>query len=92
MAQYIDKDALLAEIDRISKSAEEVNDSSYVFLCNHLKSFLNTLEVKEVDLELTWEDISKIREILCGTVGYPLMSDKEVCTEVLKRFRAQKGE
>lgn len=41
----------------------------------------------EKDLELTLEDISKIREILCGMVGYPLMTDKEVCAEVLKRFK-----
>ena len=39
------------------------------------------------DLELTLEDISIIREILCGMVGYPLMTDKEVCAEVLKRFK-----
>ena len=44
----------------------------------------------EKDNELTWEDISIIREILCGIVNYPLMTDKEVCTEVLNRFKKQR--
>ncbi len=42
------------------------------------------------DLELTWEDISIIKEILCGIIGYPLMTDKEICKEVLKRFNEER--
>ena len=46
MEQYISKSALVAEIERISDNAEEVHNSSYVLLCNHLKSFIDALEVK----------------------------------------------
>ena len=47
MAQYIDKAAVVAEIERISDNAKEVNNTSHVLLCNHLKDFLDTLEVKD---------------------------------------------
>lgn len=144
MIQYIPKDALLAEIERLKGSLspnfyEYDYDAAKVELLEKIEKFLNTFKVKEVDLdkeidniwnprfnlgwdeksllsinhegfttiakhfieiginlqkdnELTWEDISKIREIFCGMVGYPLISDKEVCTEVLERYKAQKRE
>lgn len=69
MIQLIEKDAMLAEIERILKSAKEVNDSSYVFLCNHLKSFINTLEVKEVDLE-------KESELIANGIMISVQSNK----------------
>lgn len=47
--KLIDKDTLIAEIERLIDRAKEVNNSSYVLLCNHLKSFIDTLEVKEVN-------------------------------------------
>jgi hypothetical protein len=50
MAQYIDKDALVAEIERRLKEYRTYPDyqidSNYMELCDIL-SFLNTLEVKE---------------------------------------------
>ena len=54
MVQYIDKSALVAEIERIKK--EECPTDSYEGRCKLLwferfLSFINTLEVKEVDLE-----------------------------------------
>ena len=52
MAQYIDKDALAAEIDRrIQFFTEESGNSNsdIVIALFGLKSFLDTLEVKEVD-------------------------------------------
>jgi len=55
MKQYIDKSALVAEIERIKHETnyepftDEVFGKRYV--CGSLLSFLDTLEVKEVDLE-----------------------------------------
>lgn len=53
MAQYIDKSAIIAEIERIKK--EECPTDTYEGRCKLLwfeqfLSFINTLEVKEVDL------------------------------------------
>ena len=58
MAQYIDKDALVAEIERRKQVAfgwmeTAPNDAieAEFELCDDILSFINTLEVKEVDLE-----------------------------------------
>ena len=67
MPQYIDKSALVAEINRLIKKNELYLDESasdevrfqktgaYSVLCD-LRHFLNTLEVKEVDLEKEYEE------------------------------------
>ena len=56
MAQYIDKDALVAEIERIKKSIstdrflsefESGCNQGKEDICDDLLSFLDTLEVKE---------------------------------------------
>jgi hypothetical protein len=53
MAQYIDKSALVAEIEkRRSKNARNKLNLAASFEDNYLLSFLDTLEVKEVDLML----------------------------------------
>jgi len=55
MAKYIDKDAVVAEIERIKHETnyepftDEVFGKRYV--CGSLLSFLDTIEVKEVDLD-----------------------------------------
>lgn len=60
MAQYIDKNALVAEIER--RQTEEVSycengsfaswaDENHYFTLEVIKSFIDTLEVKEVDLD-----------------------------------------
>lgn len=65
MAQLIDKDALVAEIEslisngqvKLQESQESNDDESYVAWSEHIAtcikvlSFLDTLKVKEVDLE-----------------------------------------
>ena len=55
MKQYIDKSALLAKIERIENELNyEIFTDEFLgkrWFCKHIKSFLNTLEVKEVDLE-----------------------------------------
>ncbi len=55
MARYIDKDALVVEIERRWKydqgfSTEE-ETKAYQCCCDDILSFINTLEVKEVNLE-----------------------------------------
>ena len=54
MAEYIDKDALVVEIENIRKHYIERDDfdNGWNFALNKVLSFLDTLEVKDVDLEL----------------------------------------
>ena len=63
MAQYIPKKPLVAEIDKLKKSHD---NWSYMGKCFHqdyetLLSFLDTLEVKEVDLDY---DLNYIKDEL----------------------------
>ena len=52
MAQYIDKSALVAKIEkRREKNSRNKLNLVAAFEDNYLLSFLDTLEVKEVDLE-----------------------------------------
>jgi hypothetical protein len=60
MTQYIPKDAVVAEIERIDKSIgcdrflseyEKGCNQGKEEVCDTLLSFINTLEIKEVDLE-----------------------------------------
>ena len=56
MEQYIDKSALAAEIERRrSKNARNKLNLAAAFEDDYLLSFLNTLEVKEVDFETEWK-------------------------------------
>lgn len=87
MEQYIDKSALVAEIERLIsngqtklKESEECKDyESYVALaeriatCINVLSFLDTLEVKEVDLtdmKTDWYPSKKQIESLGALVRY----------------------
>lgn len=77
MAEYIDKDALVAEIDERIKTWKEYYDEMHDAECHELasgaylrmcelkdfKKFLDTLEVKEVDLENSVK----------GRIDYPLI-------------------
>ena len=55
MVQYIDKAAVVAEIERIEYETNYEPFTDEVFgkrkVCKDIKDFLNTLEVKDVDLE-----------------------------------------
>ena len=52
MAQYIDKSALVAEIERLYKAHSGKHGCDEVGLnLEYLKDFLDTLEVKDVDLD-----------------------------------------
>lgn len=54
MTNYIEKNILVAEINRLIKSPmlyKSENVETRISVLEHLLSFLDTLEVKEVDLE-----------------------------------------
>ena len=102
MTQYIDKSAVVAEIDRLQETTMDENRnflSSYhegVFDgLSMLESFLDTLEVKELDLDKLGEiarhliavkehiedmRLDKEEWLILEKIGYP------------ERFKAQKGE
>jgi hypothetical protein len=154
MEQYILKSALVAEIERRRDAAlmrqqnlESIGQESVIneMVANELNkiiSHLNTLEVKEVDLEklindyftgwyfdneldilakpnnysatvddvkeiakhffelglfsqLTWKDIKRISEIgedFMNSEDSDNLNDEEYYTEILNKFKAQKGE
>lgn len=116
MTQYIDKAAVVAEIERLIsngqtklKESEECKDyESYIALaeriatCINLLSFIDTLEVKEVDLK---KEINKyISDNFFGsqTMGFfaartkeePNYQDIALCAKHFFEFglKAQKGE
>ena len=66
MEQYINKSALVAEIERRIKRFREEKDSVSIVKTNTYKgilSFIDTLEVKEVDLEYLREELDKAVKI-----------------------------
>ncbi len=73
MAQYIEKSAVVAEIERRKKELIEIsNDFTNQWACGSLDNilyFLDTLEVKEGDLEKE----ADIEDAVHGTVDYPLI-------------------
>lgn len=106
--KLIDKDALLSEIEeKIMQYEAAFNNPSFASYeaCLIAKGkyrklldilqFINTLEVKDVDSRLTFEDISILRQIMfdydrqvSSEMSFP--SNEDYCKEVLKRFKAQK--
>ncbi len=84
MKQYIDKDDIVAEIERKKAYAQTlgdnaINSSMQQFYdgmregCDNLLSFLNTLEVKEVDLtdrKTDWRPSNKQIESLHDMLKY----------------------
>lgn len=62
MAHLIDKDAVIAEIERLRKKnneSENVYDFGTANALESILSFIDTLEVKEVDLEKEYKDFIK---------------------------------
>ena len=117
MEQYISKSALVAEIERLisngqvklHKSQESNDNESYVAWAEHIAtcikilSVINSIEVKEVDLnngiQLTWEDIRELYIIFAEVDIEIELCKTDIKTEtlgyyqeVLKRFKTQKGE
>lgn len=97
MSQYIDKSALVAEIEKLKDKAIDSDDRVKWYLYNDVIKAINTLEVKEVGLEkesLTWKDIGTIDQLLYDLYDeHSEKSDSEgYYKAVLSRFKAQKGE
>ena len=76
MAHYIDKDALVAELERLY-NLEYSDDSNLScgkkIMLRHILLFLDTIEVKEVDLEKEYKDFVEedpvYNELVNGIVG-----------------------
>lgn len=89
MEQYISKDALVTEIKRLHKehsSKYECDEAALVL--EDLEDFLETLEVKEVDL---WTELSNyIEHYRNRETGYTLFGIAKHFFEL--GLRAQKGE
>lgn len=82
MKQYIDKDALVAEIERRIKKFREEKDSVSIVKTNTYKgifSFINTLEVKEVDLD------EEIKSYFKGFGKFPSVGIDD-CIDIAKHF------
>lgn len=107
MAQYIDKSALVAEIERrieeitqtISLGDKKIQKSGGNRRAELVRflSFLDTLEVKEVDLERE-QRIKECpyRQVKCTMYEDKVLECKGACSWVadyhkLKEFKAQKG-
>ena len=96
MSQYISKSALVAEIKKLKCKVSD--SSSYCNGWQHalrmLELSLDTFEEKEADF-LDWQDIYTIlylERIVQHEFGDHEYSNEGLCQEVLKRFKAQKGE
>ena len=92
MTQYIDKSALVAELKRIEHETNYEPFTGEVLgkrcACRSLLSFIDTIEVKDVDLE---------KEIKHFTMSKELYEADSVIKAVAKHFfelgqKAQKGE
>ena len=96
--ELIDKSALVAEIEkRRNKNARNKLNLAASFEDNYLLSFINTLEVKEVnlekDFELTWEDVAWIvNKVIHNCKVENILTAEDICKDVLNQFKAYKGE
>ena len=104
MPQYIDKSAVVAEIEKRRSiaagwdiSSTGVNDAEFE-LWNNFLAFLDTLEVKEVELDIE-KRIKEcpFRQVGCTMYEGRILECKGACSWVvdypkLKELKAQKGE
>ena len=99
MAQYIDKDSLIAEIEKIRAKWFGINndfsDGQKVALTKVL-SLIDTLEVKEVNLEEKAIQLSHKyfpdEENIWARPNIEAQRCKSACLEMVEWFKAQKGE
>lgn len=78
-------------------SKAEKRACQYTGYCRNqsYKDYLNGYHQAEKDNELTWEDVRRIYLIVNSTINdvdMDNLTDKSIYQEVLKRFKAQKGE
>lgn len=69
--KLIDKDAIIAEIEKLKDEAK-IHPSDFncgrLSICKELMNFLNILEVKEMDLEEEDGFIDKTPEWICNNI------------------------
>jgi hypothetical protein len=72
MTQYIDKSALVAEIERMKVDAIQFPFEEYgtVGTCNKLLSFLDTVEVKEANEALRTEYKKGRADVIADTLSW----------------------
>lgn len=91
MAQYIDKSVLVTEIKKLLDRYISVHTFNYGATqdLNHLLSFIDTLEVKDVDLNATDKQkqqwVEKACDVYCKDCEY-IGCDKFECL-ALEKFR-----
>ena len=106
--KLIDKDALVAEIERRIKEYQSTGDDYWFPVIENLKSilsFLNTLEVREVDLDLITGWFDHIAQIADDrmTLTNQRMTDAHALDEIkclaknssefiTRHYKTQKGE
>lgn len=95
MAQYIDRDRVVAEIEKRINFNAKLNAHSRLDECNAILSFINNLEVKEVDLEKLGEIARHLIAVKEHTEDMRLDKEEWFMLEKIgypERFKAQKGE
>ena len=96
MGKYIDKDVLSAEIKkRRSRNSKNKLNLASAFEDNYLLSFIDTLEVKEVDYRPIDKDFERDAVSFCIDTG--LNTTPYIAKTIAKHFfelgiKAQKGE
>ena len=97
MTQYIDKDTLVAEFNRlIAELVEEGENTMFeqgrISAFEDAKLFIDAIEAKE-SLPLAWQDIRLISEIgedFMNSEESDHLSEEEYYAEILNRFNTQK--
>jgi hypothetical protein len=106
MKHLIDKDALVAEIERRYKLVDKYETNEFCAVASrdelvHLTNFINSLEVKEVDLEHEVESYWKQCDMTWCRDAYSMTHIRSMLSEIAKHFfelgmavnnKAQKGE
>lgn len=110
MEQYIDKATIVAEIERLKECNRKICGGDFDFLkktypkhyysteiYNDILSFINTLDVKEVDLEKEIYDAEKRFGDIDEMGGYRILIFDDDFRDILRHFfelglKVQKGE
>ena len=97
MAQYIPKSAVVAEINRVLNSYDPNEITSGRYALVDLRNFINTIEVKEVDLKEERIKECPFKKVGCEMYKGHILECKGECSWVvdhlkLKELKAQKGE
>lgn len=106
MTQYIDKAALVAEIEKIIPTEPYPRTSETLYgaekygkreMCFRILDLINTLEVKEVDWEKERMSECPYRQVVCTMYEGKTLECKGACSWVvdypkLKELKTRKGE